>query len=126
MNRGYTRARYLDLIAELVETVPGIALSTDLIVGFPGETDADFEAIKKEAAAIGYPLMLKASWGGGGRFDYGYFTDAVLETYVAQAVGQALLNLGARDAPAGARTRTGAKAPPDAGTSGSARQRTTK
>jgi tRNA-2-methylthio-N6-dimethylallyladenosine synthase len=44
MNRGYTRARYLELIDELVETVPGIALSTDLIVGFPGETEDDFEA----------------------------------------------------------------------------------
>ena len=43
MNRGYMRARYLDLIAELVETVPDIALSTDLIVGFPGETDDDLE-----------------------------------------------------------------------------------
>jgi tRNA-2-methylthio-N6-dimethylallyladenosine synthase len=44
MNRGYTRARYLELIDELVETVPDIALSTDLIVGFPGETEDDFEA----------------------------------------------------------------------------------
>ena len=43
MNRGYTRARYLELVDELVETVPGIALSTDLIVGFPGESEADFE-----------------------------------------------------------------------------------
>ncbi len=43
MNRGYTRARYLELIAELRETVPDIALSTDLILGFPGETDDDFE-----------------------------------------------------------------------------------
>ena len=43
MNRGYTRARYLELIAEVEETVPGIALSTDLIVGFPGETDEDFQ-----------------------------------------------------------------------------------
>ncbi|HTY76492.1 MAG TPA: tRNA (N6-isopentenyl adenosine(37)-C2)-methylthiotransferase MiaB [Candidatus Bathyarchaeia archaeon] len=43
MNRGYTRQRYLELVDELVETVPGIALSTDLIVGFPGESEADFE-----------------------------------------------------------------------------------
>src|SRR5215813_13080771 len=43
MNRGYTRARYLELIDELVETVPDLALSTDLIVGFPGETEADFD-----------------------------------------------------------------------------------
>ena len=42
MNRGYTRPRYLELIAELQETVPDLALSTDLIVGFPGETDEDF------------------------------------------------------------------------------------
>jgi TldD protein len=42
--------------------------------------------------------------GGGGRFDYGYFTDAVLAGYAAQAVDQAVLNLGARDAPAGTMT----------------------
>ena len=42
MHRGYTRARYLDLIAEIKATVPDIALSTDIIVGFPGETEADF------------------------------------------------------------------------------------
>ena len=42
--------------------------------------------------------------GGGGRFDYSYFTDAVLESYAEQAVSQALLNLGARDAPAGTMT----------------------
>jgi TldD protein len=42
--------------------------------------------------------------GGGGRFDYGYFTEAMLESYAAQAVGQALLNLDARPAPAGTMT----------------------
>jgi tRNA-2-methylthio-N6-dimethylallyladenosine synthase len=42
MNRGYTRARYLELIEALRVTVPDMALSTDLIVGFPGETEADF------------------------------------------------------------------------------------
>src|SRR6185369_10029932 len=42
--------------------------------------------------------------GGGGRFDYSYFTDAILEDYVERAVGQALLNLGARPAPAGTMT----------------------
>ena len=39
--------------------------------------------------------------GGGGRVDYGFFTDALLHDYAAKAVDQALLNLGARDAPAG-------------------------
>ena len=46
----------------------------------------------------------QGSAGGGGRFDYAHFTDAMLESYAATAVGQALLNLGARDAPAGTMT----------------------
>jgi len=43
MRRGYTREAYLDKIAELRRLIPDISLSTDIIVGFPGETDADFE-----------------------------------------------------------------------------------
>jgi len=43
MNRVYTRDQYLDLVASLYEAIPGLALSTDIIVGFPGETDEDFE-----------------------------------------------------------------------------------
>jgi len=54
MERGYTRQRYLDLIAELRATVPGVALSTDLIVGFPGETEDDFEATLEMVARVGY------------------------------------------------------------------------
>ena len=44
MNRGYTSAEYLALIDALRDAVPDISLSTDLIVGFPGETEADFAA----------------------------------------------------------------------------------
>ena len=42
MNRKYTVAQYLDKVNKLHEYCPGIALTTDVIVGFPGETDADF------------------------------------------------------------------------------------
>jgi tRNA-2-methylthio-N6-dimethylallyladenosine synthase len=42
MRRGYSAAGYRDLIARLREAVPDIALSTDVIVGFPGETEEDF------------------------------------------------------------------------------------
>lgn len=42
MNRGYTKAEYIALAKKLKERVPGVALSTDIIVGFPGETEADF------------------------------------------------------------------------------------
>ena len=44
MNRGYTREHYLEKVASLKRACPGIALSTDLIVGFPGETEAEFAA----------------------------------------------------------------------------------
>jgi tRNA-2-methylthio-N6-dimethylallyladenosine synthase len=54
MNRGYTRARYLELIAELKATVPDVALSTDLIVGFPGETEEDFAATVRVVEEVGY------------------------------------------------------------------------
>jgi tRNA-2-methylthio-N6-dimethylallyladenosine synthase len=42
MKRQYTRAEYIDLVGRLRSAVPGLALSTDVIVGFPGETEADF------------------------------------------------------------------------------------
>ena len=54
MNRGYTRAEYLDLVAALRDVVPELALSTDLIVGFPGETEADFEATLEMVERVQY------------------------------------------------------------------------
>ena len=43
MKRFYTRAQYLDLVDRLREARPDVALTTDVITGFPGETDADFD-----------------------------------------------------------------------------------
>ena len=43
MNRTYTQEKYLSIAYALKDNIPGIALSTDVIIGFPGESDADFE-----------------------------------------------------------------------------------
>lgn len=57
MRRRYTRDSYLDLVAQIRERLPGIALSTDMIVGFPGETRRDFEDTLTLTEAVGYHSM---------------------------------------------------------------------
>jgi tRNA-2-methylthio-N6-dimethylallyladenosine synthase len=54
MRRTYTRERYLDRVALIREHVPDCALTTDIIVGFPGETEADFEQTISLAEEVGY------------------------------------------------------------------------
>ncbi|WP_172135897.1 tRNA (N6-isopentenyl adenosine(37)-C2)-methylthiotransferase MiaB [Adlercreutzia sp. ZJ473] len=54
MNRRYTREHYLDLIEKLRAARPDIALSTDVIVGFPGETAEDFEDTYRIVEEVGY------------------------------------------------------------------------
>jgi tRNA-2-methylthio-N6-dimethylallyladenosine synthase len=57
MRRRYTRASYLALVDEIRGTLPEVALSTDMIVGFPGETAEDFEETLSLTAAVGYHSM---------------------------------------------------------------------
>jgi tRNA-2-methylthio-N6-dimethylallyladenosine synthase len=54
MRRTYSAERYLGLVDRIRTAVPGIALTTDVIVGFPGETDADFERTIEVVAAAEY------------------------------------------------------------------------
>ena len=54
MRRGYDRARYLEAVRLLREGVPDIAITTDVIVGFPGETEADFEETRTAMEEAGF------------------------------------------------------------------------
>jgi tRNA-2-methylthio-N6-dimethylallyladenosine synthase len=54
MRRTYTRDRYLRLVSELREAIPDLALGTDVIVGFPGETEDDFRETLDVVEEVGY------------------------------------------------------------------------
>ena len=54
MNRVYDVARYRSIVAKLRAAIPDIALSTDIIVGFPGETEEDFQATYDLVKEVGY------------------------------------------------------------------------
>lgn len=54
MNRRYTREGYLKLARDLRDAMPGLALSTDIIVGFPGETEQDFEDTLSLVREVGF------------------------------------------------------------------------
>jgi tRNA-2-methylthio-N6-dimethylallyladenosine synthase len=57
MRRRYTRESYLALVDAIRATLPDVALSTDMIVGFPGESAADFDDTLSLAAAVGFHSM---------------------------------------------------------------------
>jgi tRNA-2-methylthio-N6-dimethylallyladenosine synthase len=54
MRRTYSRERYLRLVAELRAAIPDLALTTDIIVGFPGETEGDFRETLEVVEEVGY------------------------------------------------------------------------
>lgn len=62
MNRGYTREDYLNVVDKLRAAVPGIELGTDLIVGFPGETEAEFQDTVELAKLAGWKVGFVARY----------------------------------------------------------------
>jgi tRNA-2-methylthio-N6-dimethylallyladenosine synthase len=57
MRRGYTRQEYVDTVALLRDRVPGLVLSSDVIVGFPGETEGEFEETLGVLEEIGFDAL---------------------------------------------------------------------
>jgi tRNA-2-methylthio-N6-dimethylallyladenosine synthase len=57
MNRGYTREQYLEKIALMKKIIPNLVLSTDIIVGFPGETEEDFLETISMVKEVGFETI---------------------------------------------------------------------
>ena len=62
MNRGYTRQQYLTLINKIRVKIPDVELGTDIIVGFPGETDKDFNDSVSLAKKVGFKVAFVAQY----------------------------------------------------------------
>lgn len=92
MNRSYTREQYLDKVAKLRDTCPQIAITSDIIVGFPGETDGDFEQTLELVKMVEYDGLFAFQYS-----DRSYAPAAKLPAKVSEAVKskrlQILLNL---------------------------------
>ncbi len=62
MNRGYTSSQYLSLVERIRNVLPDVSLTTDLIVGFPGETDKDFRDSYSLLEKVGFDIVHTAAY----------------------------------------------------------------
>jgi tRNA-2-methylthio-N6-dimethylallyladenosine synthase len=62
MGRGYTIAQYCDLVARIRQAMPGVGLATDVIVGFPGETQAQYEATYRLLEDLRFDMVHVAAY----------------------------------------------------------------
>jgi len=80
MRRRYTRESFLTLVAQIRESLPDVALSTDMIVGFPGETDRDFEETLSLTETVRFHSMFS--------FKYSPRPNTLAEQRLADDVGE--------------------------------------
>jgi tRNA-2-methylthio-N6-dimethylallyladenosine synthase len=62
MGRGYTVAQYRDLVARIRRAMPGLGLATDVIVGFPGETEVQFQATYRLLEELRFDMVHVAAY----------------------------------------------------------------
>ena len=89
MNRGYTYAEYLDKLRRLREKIPDVAITTDIIVGFPGETEADFEDTKRALQTIRFDQIFSFKFSPRPGTAAGKLPDQVPEDIKAQRLAAA-------------------------------------
>ena len=77
MKRGYTQEWFLNRVAKLREMAPGVSISTDIIVGFPGESDADFAETMKVAAEAKFEQMFSFKYSPRPHTEAAEYTNAV-------------------------------------------------
>jgi tRNA-2-methylthio-N6-dimethylallyladenosine synthase len=83
MRRTYDRSRYMDRVALIREHVPDCAITTDVIVGFPGETEADFRETLEVAEAVGFDGAFTFIYSPRRETEAAGFTDAFVAHEVA-------------------------------------------
>ena len=90
MNRKYTRDMYLEKIAGLRKVCPDIAITTDIIVGFPGETSDDFEETLSLIRQVGYDGLFAFMYSDRPNAPAAHFSEKISEAEKAQRLQQVL------------------------------------
>jgi tRNA-2-methylthio-N6-dimethylallyladenosine synthase len=80
MNRGYTRDFYLKKVAELRDIQPDISITSDIIIGFPGEQNADFEATLDLVQQVGFDSLFMFKYSDRPNVPATRFSDKVPDT----------------------------------------------
>jgi len=87
MNRNYTREKYIEIVEKIKREIPGVALTTDIIVGFPGETEEDLldtlDVVRKVRYDSAYTFLYSKRTG---------TPPAVMETQVEEEVAKERFN----------------------------------
>ncbi len=88
MKRAYSRASYLDKVAMARETIPGLALTTDIIVGFPGETEGEFADTLSLTEKVGFDSAYMFQYSKRPGTAAATMDDQVLKTVVQERFGR--------------------------------------